>query len=155
MIIINYLFRYNWIFRYYLLIIFFFNLVLFYIFAIERFFRNKTEHKKDLFLDNIDSDIKYCFSLEKIIKIIKNPIIFDYQILQIHSIDTNSDKYIQYYEYLLYIQNNKQTKSYVYYKKAKKLLSNYYAKTKTKTKTKTNTNEKNIILAKLLCINFH
>lgn len=131
MIIVNFLLKYNWIFRYYLLIIFFINLIVFY------FFVNKQINKKDLMSNNFDLNLK------KIIKIINNPIIFDYQINQSQKIDITSDKYIKYSKYLYDIQNNKLTKSYLYYKKANKKLSYYYSDSK-----------KNDILIKLLCINF-
>ena len=135
MIRYNYLLKYNWIFRYYLLIIFFLNLVLFYIFGI------KLINNVDLLSDNVD--LKLYLMLKKIIKIINNPIIFDYQIKQSEKINITSDKYIQYDKLLNHIQNNKSIKLQIYYKKAKKLLPCYY-----------NHNEKKDILVKLLCINF-
>ena len=141
MIRYNYLLKYNWIFRYYLLIIFFLNLVLFYIFGIKRLFVTKLINNVDLLSDNVD--LKLYLMLKKIIKIINNPIIFDYQIKQSEKINITSDKYIQYDKLLNHIQNNKSIKLQIYYKKAKKLLPCYY-----------NHNEKKDILVKLLCINF-
>lgn len=157
MIIFNYLLKYNWIFRYYLLILFFFNLILFYIFAIKRFFNNEqVDNTKQIDTKQIDTkqidtkqidtdlDLKYCLMFKKIINIINNPIIFDYQLEQSQKINIISDKYIQYHKYLLEIHNYKFTKSYIYYKKAKKKLSIYYK----------SDIEKNNILTKLFCINF-
>lgn len=141
MIIIDYLIKYHFIFRIYMFILMLFNLMIFYFFCLKKIYKN------DSVLDNIDYDLKYFILFKKILNIINNPIIFEYQLKHSHKIDSNSDKFIEYYKFLNYVQNKnftKITKSKKYYRKIIKLLQPHYS----------NKNEKIIILTKLLCINF-
>ena len=144
MVLINYIIKYNCIFRYYLLIVFFFNLIIFYFFGIKRFYANKKINYENKLLDDNDYDLKYSLMLKKIIKIINNPIIFEYQLKQSQKININSDKFIEHQKYLYYIENNKFIKSQKYYKRLKKMMTPYNK----------NNDEKIFILTKLLCINF-
>ena len=142
MTIFDYILKYNLIFRFYLIIIFFFNILIFYYFGIKIFFP-KEKINIDLLHDKVDYDLKYSSMLKKIINIIKNPIIFEYQLKQSEKININSDKFINYYKYLNNIENDKLIKSLKYYKKINILMKSQF-----------NNKEKINIITKLLCINF-
>jgi hypothetical protein len=140
MIIFDYILKYNLIFRFYFIIIFIFNILIFYYFGIKIFF---PKENINLLQDKIDNDLKYSLMLKKIIDIIKNPIIFEYQLKQSEKININSDKFINYYKYLNNIENDKLINSLKYYKKINILMTQKF-----KNKEKIN------IITKLLCINF-
>jgi hypothetical protein len=145
MSIINYIFKYNLIFKIYLVFIFFFNLLIFYFFGIKKYFINQ-EKNKDINSITENFDLEYSLIFKKILKILNNPIIFEYQIKQSNKIDTTSHKFIESYKCVYHIVNNltKFYKSKKYYIKINKLLSYDYP----------NDHEKIIILTKLICINF-
>lgn len=130
--------EYNWIFKYYLLSILLFNLSIIYNFI----FRIPTKINSINFLnDNVED--KYIFMFKKIIKIAKNPIIFEYQLKQIKTANINDNKYNQYKKYLKKVKN-KQNNLYKQYKILKKI---FYKKNVSHT-------EFDEILIKLLCVNF-
>lgn len=145
MLIINYLLKYNWIFKYYLCLIFFLNIFIFYFFFIRDFFKSNKVNELDGSVNDDILNLKYSIIFKKIIKIINNPIIFEYQLKQLKKINVKSDKYIQYQLDLNKITKfDLNIKSKIYYTKIKDLLS-------------TNTNNNNNIddiLIKLMCINF-
>lgn len=148
--ILNYFFKFQIFFKYYLSVIFFLNIYIFYIFIINKIIKFKKNITDVNNIDNIDDiisyDNKYCQMFKKIIKILNNPIIFEYQLTQSDKIDINTNKYIKYYKELNKINkyNEKYIKSHKYLDKIKKILSR-----------KNKYNITNIdIITKLLYINF-
>jgi len=94
--------------------------------------------------DIVDIDTKYNTIFKKLIKISKNPIIFEYQLEQINKILPNTDKYIKYQRYICNINKSKKKNISVY--------KNYIKITKILLKIKIlNVNE---IIIKLIWINF-
>ena len=146
MTIVDYIFKYNFIFRIYLIFIFFFNLLIFYFFGIRKIHVNQKINNINLLSDN--KDLKYSLILKKILSVINNPIIFEYQLNQSNKINVTSNKFIEKYDSVNYIKNNltKLSKSKKYYDKIHKLLSHNYPEY--------SDNKKIVILTKLLCINF-
>jgi hypothetical protein len=148
--ILNYFFKFQIFFRYYLLVIFFINLYIFYVFTINQIIKlKKNIINVDNNIDNnnnVYDDNKYCHMLKKIKKIINNPIIFEYQLIQSDKIDINSNKYIKYHKELNNINKNNEQfiKSQEYLNKIKKILSS---------ENKYNISDIDII-TKLLYINF-
>lgn len=141
MITTSHLLKYNFIFRYYLVVIFFLNLTILYKIFKSKLIKNIQLNKSH----NINK--KYCSIFKKISKIINNPIIFEYQMVQLKKINNNSEKYIKYSSELNKINLlNKNTKLYKYFVKIKKLLSKKYI----------NNNDDEIIdiLTKLIYVNF-
>jgi ADP-dependent phosphofructokinase/glucokinase len=150
MSIFYYFFKYQIFFRYYLILLFFFNLYICYNFIINQQIKLKKNNKNTICEQNTNykfyMDKKYYQMLKKINKIINNPIIFEYQIIQSLKIDENTNKYIKYHEDLNIINkhNDQYIKSYKYLNKIYKSLS-----------IKNKDNIGNIdILTKLLYINF-
>ena len=94
-----------------------------------------------------DIDLNLSKILKKIIKIINNPIILEYQLVQIIKIDIKSKKYIKYHKILDKINNSplKFIKSHKYIKKINNILSK---------NNDTDYIKNTDILTKLICINF-
>lgn len=84
------------------------------------------------------------FMFKKLVKISKNPIIFEYQLEQINKFLPDTNKYIKYQKYIQYINNfdNKNNSVYKYYKKIKQTL------------IKNKLSDVDEIIIKLLCVNF-
>ena len=150
--IIYFLFVNNWIFKCYLCLLLLFNILMFYIFAFENIYTNKKTIQNNIYgkdnstdIDaNTDIVIRYIFMFKKIIKIAKNPIIFEYQLKQIEKIDKNSNKYNQYRKDLEKIKNNKKSlKIQQYYQNIKKILL-----------SSNNKNKVDETIIKFFCINF-
>ena len=131
MYLINFFLNNNLIFKYYFILLLLFNIFIFcnLVFRVSNF------------NNNINIDVKYNLIFKKLIKISKNPIIFDYQLKQMDKIDYKSNKYIQCKKYINNI-NNKKISIYENYKKIIKILAK---------KKLSNIND---ILIKLLYINF-
>ncbi len=118
---IIFFFNHNWIFNCYLFIILLFNIFMFYNFAY--IIPNANRKKTNIYYNN-DISFKYNLMFKKLIKISKNPIIFEYQLEQINKINPISNKIIQYKNYIQNIYNlkNKKNSTYKNYKKIKKTL---------------------------------
>lgn len=124
----------NLIFKYYLSLLLIFNIFMFYNFVYIIPKTNKT---------NITNN-ECIFMFKKLIKISKNPIIFEYQLEQINKIIPDTTKYIKYQKYIQNMNNldNSNNLTYKYYSKIKQtLIKNKLL----------NVDE---IIIKLLCINF-
>lgn len=131
-----FLLKFNNIFYYYLCLIFIFNLIIFYNFS--SFFFTK---KKNL-SNNKNIELNLSLILKKIYKIVKNRIIFNYQIEQIKKINYNDE---QLKKNILYLNDiNKNSLSYKYYKKLIEIL---------KLKNIKDKESQNIIISKLIYIN--
>lgn len=128
--------NYNWVFKYYMVLLLVFNLSIFYNFVYFLNNENKTTNNENKPIINL----KYMF--KKIIKITKNPIIFEYQLKQINKITINSNKYVKYENIIQNVKNMDEKTINKYYKKIKQILSE---------RKLTNINE---IIIKLLCVNF-
>lgn len=124
----------NWIFKCYLSFLLIFNIFMFYNFVYIIPETNITNNE-------------CIFMFKKLIKISKNPIIFEYQLEQINKIIPDTTKYIKYQKYIqnmnnLDNSNNSNNSTYKYYSKIKQtLIKNKLL----------NVDE---IIIKLLCINF-
>lgn len=140
---INFFLTYNWIFKCYLLLLLIFNIFMFYNFV---FVSSNTIENTTIYTNNDinDIDTKYNMIFKKLIKISKNPIIFEYQLEQINKILQNTNKYIKCQRDIYNINNteNKNISVYKNYKKIKKILLK---------RKILNVNE---IMIKLICINF-
>lgn len=138
---INFFLTYNWIFKWYLLLLLIFNIFMFYNFV---FIGSNTITNTKIYNDIINIDTKYNMIFKKLIKISKNPIIFEYQLEQINKILQNTDKYVKCQRDICNITNSKKKNISVYknYKKIKKILLK---------RKMLNVNE---IIIKLICINF-
>jgi hypothetical protein len=140
---INFFLTYNWIFKCYLLLLLIFNIFMFYNFI---FVSSNTIENTKIYINNdiIDIHTKYNMIFKKLIKISKNPIIFEYQLEQINKILQNTDKYIKCQRdiYNINYSENKNISVYKNYKKIKKILLK---------RKILNVNE---IIIKLICINF-
>jgi len=121
-----------------------FNLIIFYFFGYTFFFKTRKINNNNLPLDTIDYNLKYSIFFKKILKIINNPIIFEYQLKQLEKINSNSNKFIEHTKFLNDIKNNKNLKTKKYYKK---IINSLHQIT-------SDENKKINILTKLLCINF-
>ena len=134
---------YNWIFKYYLSFLLIFNIFLFYnfIFLIPK---SKNKNYEISFNNNNETITKYDFLFKKLVKISKNPIIFEYQLEQINKFLPDTNNYIKYHKYIQDINNkkNKKYSAYKYYKKIKQTL------------IKNKLSNVDEIIIKLLCVNF-
>jgi hypothetical protein len=124
---------------------------MFYNFVFGKFNTNIKNIDHDINLNHDDNiDLKYHSMFKKLVKISKNPIIFEYQLEQIEKLKHNLNKYNQYNQYkkdfkdICDINNKKFIYSRKYYQYLKKILI----------KKKYNHKNINNILIKLLCINF-
>lgn len=140
---VNFFLTYNWIFRYYLSFLLIFNVSMFYNFV---FLIPKSKNKNYEISSNDNSEIitKYDLMFKKLVKISKNPIIFEYQLEQINKFLPNPNNYIKYQKYIQDINDldNKNNSVYKNYKKIKQtLIKNKLL----------NVDE---IIIKLLCVNF-
>ena len=150
--IIFFILEYNLILKYYLCILLFFNTLILLNFIL-RISNTKiliNNNCNDLnSLNNSDNniDLKYCLMFKKLIKITKNPIIFEYQLEHIKNPNKDLYKYNKYKKVISNISdisNKKFTQTKKYYKNLKKILL----------KKKYNKKNINNILIKLICINF-
>jgi hypothetical protein len=84
---------------------------------------NPNKKNSNIYTKN-DINFKYNLMFKKLIKISKNPIIFEYQLEQINIINPISNKIIQYKNDIQNIYNlkNKKNSTYKNYKKIKKTL---------------------------------
>lgn len=146
---INFFLTHNWIFKCYLLLLLIFNVFMFYnfLFVSSNIIKNKKIYaNNDIIdiIDIIDIDTKYNTIFKKLIKISKNPIIFEYQLEQINKILSNTDKYIKCQMDIYNINNLEKKNISVYknYQKIKKILLR---------RKLSNIDE---IIIKLICINF-
>ena len=118
---INFFYNHNWIFKCYLITILLFNIFMFYYFVY--IIPNPNKKNSNIYTKN-DINFKYNLMFKKLIKISKNPIIFEYQLEQINIINPISNKIIQYKNDIQNIYNlkNKKNSTYKNYKKIKKTL---------------------------------
>lgn len=140
--IINFFLINNFFFKFYLCMILLLNTFVFYKFIFEIFYNNKMNNKNNN-IENLDEK-KYCLMYKKLVKISKNPIIFEYQLEQIKKISINSIKFIEYKDYIKTINVNKNLLLLKYHKQIDKILID-------KKYEKKNIND---IIIKLFCINF-
>lgn len=140
---VNFFLTHNWIFKYYLTILLMFNIFMFcnFVFLIPKGKNTKCEITLN---DNNETITKYDFMFKKLVKISKNPIIFEYQLEQINKFLPNTNKYIKYQKHIQDINNldNKNNSVYKHYKKIKQTL------------IKNNLSNVDEIIIKLLCVNF-
>lgn len=133
----------NWIFKYYLWFLLIFNIFMFYNFV---FLIPKTKNTdcEIVFDDDGKTIEKYDFMFKKLVKISKNPIIFEYQLKQIDKFLPNTNKYIKYQKYVQHINklDNSNNSVCKYYKNIKQTL------------IKNKLSNVDEIIIKLLCVNF-
>lgn len=141
-IIIGFL-NYNWIFKYYLMMLLMFNIMMFYIFAF-LIPETKRSNPQIVFGDDSKTIFEYNFMFKKLIKISKNPIIFEYQLEQINKFLPDTNKYLKHKKYIQNINNSNNSNNSVY---------KYYNKIK-QTLIKNKLSNVDEIIIKLLCVNF-
>ena len=134
---------YNWIFKYYLMMILIFNIMMFYNFAF-LIPKTKRSNPQIVFEDDRKTIFEYNVMFKKLVKISKNPIIFEHQLEQINKFFPDTNKYLKHKKYIQNINgsNNSNNSVYKYYNKIKQTLI----------KNKLSNVDK--IIIKLLCVNF-
>lgn len=132
MFIIDIVLKYNLIFKYYLCIILFFNFYIFY----NIFYNNEIDSNFE-FVEKKDNNFNY---LKKLLKILNNPIIAEYQLEQIKKINEDSNKYLKCKKTFL----TKLKKSNSVLKCVKKKIVEYGIEDK----------KINNTIIKLMCVNF-
>jgi hypothetical protein len=144
-IIIGFL-TYNWIFKYYLMMLLIFNIMMFYNFAF-LIHETKRSNPQTVFENESKTIFEYNVMFKKLVKISKNPIIFEYQLEQINKFFPDTNKYIKHKKYIQNINNynnsnNSNNSVYKYYNKIKQTL------------IKNKLSNVDEIIIKLLCVNF-
>lgn len=139
---ISFFLTYNWIFKCYLLILLIFNIFMFYNF----FYKMMKTNGFNGFNRSNGKKTDYIFMFKKLLKISKNPIIFEYQLEQINKFMPDKNKYVRYQKHIQYINNldDKNNSVCKYYKKIKNILE----------KKNLVNSHADVIIIKLMCINF-
>jgi len=134
---------YNWIFKYYLMMILIFNIMMFYNFAF-LIPKTKRSNPQIVFEDDRKTIFEYNVMFKKLVKISKNPIIFEHQLEQINKFFPDTKKYLKHKKYIQNINNSNNSNNSVY---------KYYNKIK-QTLIKNKLSNVDKIIIKLLCVNF-